>query len=476
MTRHNRLREFSRKKNKTHFGRFLLFILLVVIAATLAGGGLILFETEKPLVTVPQEVQFLGRKTSIPFQVIDKKSGIRSITITLEQQGESKPIRLYAKSFPRQSWFYDAGPTDFSGSILFDSKKIKVKDGRAELVVTADDFSLNRFFKGNETIRRYAVLIDTKPPRIALQYTPHYIRPGGCGIVVYDLSEPAARQGVIVNGVFFQGFPLDGRKNRRIAYIALPWSTKKLGNSMVVATDRAGNEAKAFFSMDLENVPLKKDQIYIGDAFLKRKMPKFKEHYPEMKGSLLDQYLFVNNEVRKINARQIKEVCSNPVPKQLWKNRFLRMDGETRAGFADQRTYFYHGQPIDHQVHLGMDIASIAHAAVKAANSGKVVMAEYMGIYGNAIILDHGQGVYSLYAHLSRFDVSPGEMVEKGEVIAHSGATGMAGGDHLHFSMLIHGIFVTPLEWWDQHWIDMNINDVLNQLCPARNLETGAGR
>ncbi|GBE12244.1 murein DD-endopeptidase MepM [bacterium BMS3Bbin14] len=464
MTRQNRLREFSRTKNKSHFGRFILFIFLIVIAATLAGGGLILFETEKPLVTVPKEVRFLGRNTSIPFRVTDKKSGIRSITITLEQQGESKPIRLYAKSFPRQSWFYGAGPTNFSGSVLFNSKKFKIKDGKAELVVTAHDFSLNRFFKGNETISRYAVLIDTKPPRISLQHTPRYIRPGGCGIVVYDLSESAVRQGVIVNGVFFQGFPLDGRKNRYISYVALTWNTKKLGNSMVVATDRAGNEAKDFFSMDLENVPLKKDRIYVSDAFLKRKMPKFKEHYPEMKGSLLDQYLFVNNEVRKINARQIKEVCSNPVPKQLWKDRFLRMNGETRAGFADQRTYFYHGQPVDHQVHLGMDIASTAHAAVKAANSGKVVMAEYMGIYGNAIILDHGQGVYSLYAHLSRFDVSPGEMVEKGEVIARSGATGMAGGDHLHFSMLIHGIFVTPLEWWDQHWIDMNINDVLNQL------------
>lgn len=464
MTRHNRLKEFSRRKNKSHFGRFILFVLLIVIAATLAGGGLILFETEKPLVTVPQEVQFLGRNTSIPFRVTDNKSGIRSITITLEQQGVSKPIRLYAKTFPRQSWFYGAGPANFSGSIIVDSKKLKIKDGKAELVVTAHDFSLNRFFQGNETVRRYAVLIDTKPPKIFLQHTQRYIRPGGSGIVVYDLSEPAARQGVIVNGVFFQGFPLAGSKNRRIAYIALPWDTKKLGNSMVVATDQAGNEARDFFSMTLETVPVKKDKIYISDGFLKRKMPKFKEHYPEMKGSLLDQYLFVNNEVRKINARQIKEVCSNPVPQQLWKNRFLRMDGETRAGFADQRTYFYHGQPVDHQVHLGMDIASTAHAAVKAANSGKVVMAEYMGIYGNAIILDHGQGVYSLYAHLSRFDVSPGEMVEKGEIIARSGATGMAGGDHLHFSMLIHGIFVTPLEWWDQHWIDMNINDVLNQL------------
>ena len=55
-------------------------------------------------------------------------------------------------------------------------------------------------------------------------------------------------------------------------------------------------------------------------------------------------------------------------------------------------------------------------------------------------------------------------MVDKGELIGHSGATGMAGGDHLHYSMLVNGIIVTPVEWWDQHWVDVNINNVINDL------------
>ena len=54
-------------------------------------------------------------------------------------------------------------------------------------------------------------------------------------------------------------------------------------------------------------------------------------------------------------------------------------------------------------------------------------------------------------------------MVEKDEVIGHSGTSGMAGGDHLHFSMLVQGIFVKPAEWWDQHWIDVNINSFINE-------------
>ena len=116
---------------------------------------------------------------------------------------------------------------------------------------------------------------------------------------------------------------------------------------------------------------------------------------------------------------------------------------------------------IDQQVHLGIDLASTRQADIKAANRGNVVFADYLGIYGNTIILDHGQGIFSLYSHLSQISVAVGELIDKGVVIGLSGNSGMAGGDHLHFSILVNGIFVTPLEWWDQQWLQLNIEDVL---------------
>ena len=131
------------------------------------------------------------------------------------------------------------------------------------------------------------------------------------------------------------------------------------------------------------------------------------------------------------------------------------------AGFAEHRTYYYNGNEIDQQVHLGIDLASTKRAEVHAANRGTVVFAEYLGIYGNTIILDHGQGIFSLYSHLSEIGVAVGELKDKRAVIGLSGATGMAGGDHLHFSMLVNGIFVTPLEWWDKQWLRLNIDDIL---------------
>ncbi len=68
-------------------------------------------------------------------------------------------------------------------------------------------------------------------------------------------------------------------------------------------------------------------------------------------------------------------------------------------------------------------------------------------------MVDHGYGLQSIYGHLSQIAVKPGEAVKKGQAMGRSGATGMAGGDHLHFSMQIDGVQITPVEWWDEHWI-----------------------
>jgi murein DD-endopeptidase MepM/ murein hydrolase activator NlpD len=66
-------------------------------------------------------------------------------------------------------------------------------------------------------------------------------------------------------------------------------------------------------------------------------------------------------------------------------------------------------------------------------------------------------GVQSLYAHLSSIGVQPGQMVEKEQELGKSGMTGLAGGDHLHFTMLVNGQMVNPVEWWDAHWIQDRI-------------------
>jgi murein DD-endopeptidase MepM/ murein hydrolase activator NlpD len=138
----------------------------------------------------------------------------------------------------------------------------------------------------------------------------------------------------------------------------------------------------------------------------------------------------------------------------LWTEAFQPLgNAKVEAKFADSRTYLYQGKEIDHQVHLGFDLAVTAHIPVLAANRGVVLHAGDLGIYGNCIVLDHGLGVQSLYGHLSAIDVKVGDSVNKGQVMGQSGMTGLAAGDHLHFTMLVEGHPVNPVEWWDPKWM-----------------------
>lgn len=457
MARLNRLRNSPGRKSG-FVKKFTLLLLAILIIGT-GAVAFILFETESPTIDPGVTIEFLGSNLELPITVSDSKSGIRSVVIELDQDGQ--PMQLFNRFFQRKAWLQKGGPAKSSENVEINAKKAGAKDGKAELVIRVRDFSLAGFFKGNETVLRVPVTIDTEAPKVTISHGQRYIRPGGSGIVIYTVSEEAPRHGVVIDDLFYPGFPLGSKGKNYIAYIGLPWDKKQAETTKVIAFDAAGNAGKAVFNPTFKKKRFKKDTINISDGFLKRKIPEFQEHYPDMTGSLIEKYLYANQQVRLMNAEAIKKICENSVPEQLWQDRFLRMPGAGKAGFADQRDYYYKGQVVDHQIHLGMDIASTERVAIKAANRGKVIFADYMGIYGNMVILDHGQGLFSLYSHLSRIDISKDTIVDKDTVIAHSGATGMAGGDHLHFSMLVHGIFVTPVEWWDQHWIDVNIKNLI---------------
>ena len=169
-------------------------------------------------------------------------------------------------------------------------------------------------------------------------------------------------------------------------------------------------------------------------------------------------FKFVNTEMRNDNFQTIRSICQKSASKKLWDGAFLRMrSAAPMALFGDKRTYVVAGKNFASSVHTGVDLASVAHAPIEAANSGIVVFAAPLGIYGNTIILDHGLGVFSLYAHLSSLTAALGKSVKKEELIGYSGTSGLAGGDHLHFGIIVGGQFVNPQEWWDEHWIEDNI-------------------
>ncbi len=449
----------QRKRGKTSFFIFLLMLSVIGGVSTY----LLFFENTGPSLTLSEPQDYIGSKAVVSFRAEDKESGLRSVLVTITQ-GE-KSVELYHKQFSRKGYTGMIGEPVLEQRIPFSPEKSDFKDGPAILEITATDFSAKNILSGNRHTLTKELTIDTTAPKINIIHSERYINPGGSGIVIYRLSDPSSKNGLLVNGQFNQGFPAgDGRDDVFIAFFGLPYDTKTFKQSVVIAEDQAGNKKTVPFATTLTAKKFKNDRIIVSDSFLNKKIPEIEQFQPEIKGEdNISKYLFTNNEIRRKNNERIKGLCATSHPERLWSGRFSRMAGSVQAGFADHRTYFYHSRPIDKQVHLGIDIASTQNADVKASAKGVVVFADYLGIYGNLVMLDHGQGLFSLYSHLSQINVSVEDTIEKGIVIGRTGTSGMAGGDHLHFSVLVNGIFVNPREWWDQHWIDVTLEEPLTE-------------
>lgn len=440
--------------SKKNHGFLWLFLLAIVVVA----GVVVVrfYELEKPQIIVLSDLTLIGRKGAIELQITDEKSGVQSYSVVL-QQGKVK-VDLVTKSFATEGLFA-GGPKQLKEIIELDAQQLGMVDGRADLFVTAHDFSFWNWMAGNEISNSYALAFDVKPPRISLVDSPTSIRPGSAGIVIYRADEAIFEHGVTINNDFHPGFPVPGRSSATYgALIGIQYDAESLDKVVITAVDKAGNQGLTSFGLALRKVKKNYDRINVDDTFLNRKMPEFSQYYPEMTGPFIDQYVFVNTVVRQQNAQRIREICSHSSSEQYWSGRFDRMRRSSRrAGYADYRSYFYNGKKIDEEVHLGIDLASVRQAEVEATNRGKVVFADYLGIYGNMVILDHGLGVFSLYSHLSEINVTVGELLEKSAVLGRTGATGMAGGDHLHYAILVNGVFVNPLEWWDEGWLNLHI-------------------
>jgi murein DD-endopeptidase MepM/ murein hydrolase activator NlpD len=314
------------------------------------------------------------------------------------------------------------------------------------------------------------VTVRLEKPTISVISTKHYINLGGSEMVVYRAMPADIESGVQVGDLTYPGYPASGAKVEgvhiadpavKIAFIALRWDQDVNTPMHAYAKDEAGNTARADFDHLAFPKPFKKSRIPLDDKFIDRVVPAILETTQEVnpQGSNIEKFLVINGELRQKNAQTIANYAKQSSPEILWGGAVFHPFTNTavEAAFADQRTYVYDGKEVDRQTHLGFDLARVVNSPVVAANRGKVLHAGPLGIYGNCVILDHGMGVQSLYGHLSSIAVKVGDTVEKEQEMGKSGMTGLAGGDHLHFTMLVNGQMVNPVEWWDQHWIQDRI-------------------
>jgi murein DD-endopeptidase MepM/ murein hydrolase activator NlpD len=344
--------------------------------------------------------------------------------------------------------------------IKLDPAALGLTDGKGILRIQVSDLSWRNWWHGNSAETLQDVFIDTRPPAIEVLSKEHNLNQGGTGFVIYRLSEECLQSGVRVGPVFFPGTAgYYADKSIHIAFFALGHLQGPGTEVVLEASDRAGNAARGRFYQHIKKKVFKKDTLTITDAFIRQILPEFPSVLSQKPdASLKEQFLAVNRDLRRMNYETLVEATRKSHATMLWEGTFLRLPNSApRAGFADHRSYVYEGREIDQQDHLGVDLASLAHSPVPAANNGIVVFAALLGIYGQTVVLDHGLGLFSMYSHLSQIGVKPAQRLEKGQVLGQTGSTGLAGGDHLHFSMMVRHTFVDPIEWWDPAWIKNTI-------------------
>ena len=450
----NPLKEKSKKK-KWWFAGIAIAILLLLPGLWLS---IVRLEGQKPEVIFEQDSTYIGKSHDFSISIADSNSGIRKIWIAMIQNG--KEIVLTEQDFQSTGIFGGGKIKSKSLNIPFEPEKHGFADGKAILRLAVWDYSWRGWWQGNQAYLEKDLIIDTRPPQIEMISKVHNLAQGGAGLVIYRTSEDCSLTGVQVGDNFFpahSGYYKDALI--QLAFIGLGYQQGPETSIWIKAVDKAQNSARAGIKYHIRKKVFKKDNIEISDRFLNAKLPEFANMIgPDSSSSPVDKFLKINRDLRQANYQQISEVTQTTAATKYWEGKFLRMPGAAKqAGFADHRTYKYEGKIIDHQVHLGLDLASVAHAAVPAANSGVVAFNASLGIYGNTVIIDHGLGLFSMYSHLNSSDVSKGQAVSKGDILGHTGSTGLAGGDHLHFSILVNNTFVNPIEWWDAAWIKNNI-------------------
>jgi murein DD-endopeptidase MepM/ murein hydrolase activator NlpD len=189
-------------------------------------------------------------------------------------------------------------------------------------------------------------------------------------------------------------------------------------------------------------------RVKVGKRKGKLKLRVGKASFPEQELTLPDDKVFLKPEdldrVKKEDERL--DNIFDTISKKLWEGDFIApLNNEITTVFGTRR--IMNGKWIS--VHRGIDMKGDAGDEVRASNDGRVVLEEELFFGGNTIILDHGQGIYTIYMHLSKFNVSPGDVVSKGDIIGFVGSSGRATGPHLHFGAKVQEMSVNPVSLFD---------------------------
>ena len=438
-----------------------LLILVLIAAIGIGGFAWYRFEGESPGLQAPEAELVIGKNgMKLDLRASDARSGLRSLHVAVAQPAGEKV--LFDESYPG-NLLSGGTRSEQATTVQLDPATLGPLTGPATLSISVRDWSWRGAFSGNETRRDLPLRVDLEPPRIEVTSGISgitYVRQGGSGSVAYRVSEPTARDGVRVGTAEFRGFPRKGGgANERIALFAFPTGIDAKSPVRVFAEDAAGNSSEAGWAVVVQPYVQPEGKVQLTQTILEQVVPRLAP-----RGAAGDvAFQEVNTRVRAENEKKIRELAANTAPELLFTGNLHQLaNSKVTSRFGEKRIYMVDGREISRAVHFGYDLASLSGAPVTATAAGRVLYAGDLGIYGNCVVLDHGLGLASLYGHLSRIDVELNARVEGDQRLGLTGATGLAGGDHLHFATLIGNTYVDPIEWWDAKWVADHVAPNLN--------------
>jgi murein DD-endopeptidase MepM/ murein hydrolase activator NlpD len=440
-------------------------ILVVLVSAALAT----LRVGARPEIVIESSLPGIGKRTPIAIDLKSAGRGLAMLRVELQQGDltESLTEKAYES---RPAWAF-WGPRTIAERLDLEVGSDTVtglREGEATIRVEASGprtwLRQARIGTAELTLR-----VQLRPPSLSLVSTQHYPTQGGCEVAVYRVGPTAVRDGVHSGDEWFPGSPLAASGDLRFALFAVPFDVADATTIRLEAEDAVGNRATLAFVDKFFSRAFETDTIEVSESFMTEVVAEILANTTELEDreGLLENYLAINGTLREANARVLRALGEDSREEFLWEEAFAPMpNAQVMSAFADRRTYLHQGLEVDRQDHLGFDLASVKRAVVPAANRGVVVLAGYFGIYGNAVVVDHGYGLMSLYGHLSSVEVEEGQEVSRGETLGRTGDTGLAAGDHLHFTMLLNGTPVNPVEWWDGKWIRDRLKRKLGDALP----------
>lgn len=350
-------------------------------------------------------------QVTAPGQVV---RGTAEVTVRLAPPGRTSLVDalLDGKPFGLSA----LRPTDAVGSSLLVIDTRSLSDGPHRLELVAEDFSRRR----NSARATVTFASDNTPPSITWVLRPSHLAQGRALLLMARSDEPASLSAMLGERSIRWQQAQDGW-----------WAMAAFGPDAspgpvplhLVAVDSAGNEARVDAQVDVAATPFPREDLDVS--------PELSE--------------LVSGPVRQAEEEYLTRLYTAPPSPRAWRGPFLLpVQGPVVTQFGTVRSY-NHGPPVGH--HLGSDIAVPAGTFIRAPNRGKVVLAEPLRVRGNTVVLDHGGGIFTTYAHLSETLVQPGEEVQKGQAIGRVGSTGLSTGPHLHWELWVDGVPVDPLEW-----------------------------